>query len=170
MTKQRSRQLSVRQWECLALAAQHRSAKEIARALGITASTVNDHLDAAIMRLDATDRRDAARMFSSGEAGPPLDGIRGDFLRVVPMPVSQPLVVTEDAIDTSDLKNGVGKDAPIEPLVPFHFLRGERQSNELRTAQRLERIIKVAVACLIGFAMTVVIIDRLTSIVTSSQG
>lgn len=170
MTKQRSQQLSVRQWECLALAAQHRSAKEIARALGITASTVNDHLDAAIRRLNATDRRDAARMFSSGEAGPPPDGIRGDFLRVVPMAVPHPSHTSEDEIETADLGAGVRHDATIKSSVPFHILRGERQSNELRTTQRLEWIIKVAVACLIGFAMTVVIIDRLTSIVTSSQG
>ena len=74
MARPRETRLSLRQWECLALAADHRSAKEIARALGIAPSTVNDHLDEAILKLGATDRRDAARMFSTGLAGRPPDG------------------------------------------------------------------------------------------------
>lgn len=53
--------LSERQAECLRLAAQGYTSKQIARAIGISPSTVDNHISAAVDRLGARNRIDAAR-------------------------------------------------------------------------------------------------------------
>lgn len=61
-------ELTDKQRECLRLAAEHMSSKEIARALGISASAVEQRLKYAVRTLGARDRREAARLFSRWEA------------------------------------------------------------------------------------------------------
>lgn len=82
MDKQASRveALSERQKEILRLIAQHLQAKEVARMLDISESTVKTHTDAARRRLGVASSRDAAKMLvayeakTSGRAGIPLEG------------------------------------------------------------------------------------------------
>jgi DNA-binding CsgD family transcriptional regulator len=155
MPRRRDPRLSVRQWECLALAADHRSAKEIARTLGIAPSTVNDHLEEAIAKLGAGDRRDAARMFVTGLAGQPPDGIGGDSFRVA----------GSNSVSAELLAEVEG--GPATSRVSFHFLRGERQNNELDRGQRLLWIVAVSVAAAILFSTAVIIVDRLKSLLAS---
>lgn len=53
--------LSERQAQCLSLAAQGMTSKEIARQIGVSPSTVDSHLRAAADRLQVRGRRDAVR-------------------------------------------------------------------------------------------------------------
>lgn len=55
--------------ECLRLAAQHYSSKEIARMLGISKHTVDQRLRHATQQLGASSRFDAARRFTELEGG-----------------------------------------------------------------------------------------------------
>lgn len=54
--------LSHRQYECLVRAGEGMSSKEIGRALGISPSTVDNHIHAAILKLQAKNRWQAAQL------------------------------------------------------------------------------------------------------------
>ena len=66
--------LTSRQRECLELAAQHWTSKDIGRSLQISPKTVDRHLEEAIRRLGVADRLAAVRLFrrGAGSAAPPL--------------------------------------------------------------------------------------------------
>jgi DNA-binding CsgD family transcriptional regulator len=54
--------LSGRQRQCLALVAKGCSSKQIARQLGLSPSTVDNHINAAVQLLNVDDRRKAAQL------------------------------------------------------------------------------------------------------------
>ncbi len=56
--------LTARQADCLRWAGQGMSSKEIGRKLGISPSTVDNHIQAAVTKLQAKNRWQAAQMFS----------------------------------------------------------------------------------------------------------
>lgn len=72
-------ELSERQKACLRLVGQGMSSKEIAHSVGLSPQTVDTYLKAAISRLGATNRRDAARKLAALELpqnlGPPSPAI-----------------------------------------------------------------------------------------------
>lgn len=59
---QRIGKLTERQKECLDLAAEGLSTKEIARNLGVSPSTVDNHILAALTKLEVRSRREAIRL------------------------------------------------------------------------------------------------------------
>jgi len=61
--------LTERQKDCLRLVAQGYTSKEIGRQLGISFSTVDNHLLAAVHSLEVSSRAEAARLLSQAEAG-----------------------------------------------------------------------------------------------------
>ena len=63
MSAQSPLHLTEGQKACLRLVVQHHTSKEIARALGISPFTVDQRLDAARRKLNATSRIDAAKIF-----------------------------------------------------------------------------------------------------------
>lgn len=77
--------LSERQKQCLELVAAGHTSKQIARQLGLSPSTVDNHLNAAIERLGVDNRALAARMFVDGNqrlatgGKPPTQGIQSEF-------------------------------------------------------------------------------------------
>lgn len=60
--------LSERQRDCLRLVAQLKKTEQIADELGISPSTVNTHIERAIVTLGARGRRDAALLVQAAEA------------------------------------------------------------------------------------------------------
>lgn len=60
-------ELTEGQKACLRLVGQHHTSKEIARKLGISPFTVDQRLDAARRKLDASSRREAAMIFAKIE-------------------------------------------------------------------------------------------------------
>lgn len=89
MTADRLDQLSDKQRLCLRLVAQLKTSKQIAAELGISPHTVDGHIAAAIAKLGASDRADAARILLSGEQGTP-EPLTGQ---------SPPVVKTPDPIE-----------------------------------------------------------------------
>jgi DNA-binding CsgD family transcriptional regulator len=67
MSAQSPLHLTEGQKACLRLVVQHHTSKEIARALGISPFTVDQRLDAARRKLNATSRIDAAKIFDAME-------------------------------------------------------------------------------------------------------
>lgn len=69
---QRIDRLTQRQKDCLELVAQGYTAKQIGRMLGISHSTVDNHIQAAIQLLEASGRAEAARLYidAKGDGGP----------------------------------------------------------------------------------------------------
>lgn len=63
--------LTERQKQCLVLFGQGRTAKEIGRALGISDSTVNNHLHSAAQLLGANGGKEAARLYEKLCVGEP---------------------------------------------------------------------------------------------------
>lgn len=55
--------LSERQRQCLALIAKGFTSKEIGRQLGLSPSTVDNHVRGALQRMNMSDRGEAARLF-----------------------------------------------------------------------------------------------------------
>jgi DNA-binding CsgD family transcriptional regulator len=76
--------LSERQRQCMNLVAQRHTSKEIGRVLGLSPSTVDNHIQAAMERLGARSRAEAVRMldgaYTANDQGhssrwiPPLGG------------------------------------------------------------------------------------------------
>ena len=62
MEKSVFQKLSERQIQCLVRVAQGQTSKEIAREVGLSPSTVDSHISAAIDRIGATNRAEAAKM------------------------------------------------------------------------------------------------------------
>lgn len=71
MAEPRFDKLTQRQKDCLRLVAQGYTSKEIGRALGISYSTVDNHLLAATQLLEAESRAEAARIFSQNDTDLP---------------------------------------------------------------------------------------------------
>jgi DNA-binding CsgD family transcriptional regulator len=67
MSAQSPLNLTEGQKACLRLVVQHHTSKEIARTLGISPFTVDQRLDAARRKLNATGRKDAAKIFAALE-------------------------------------------------------------------------------------------------------
>ncbi len=82
---------------CLRLVVQHQTSKEIARTLGISPFTVDQRLDAARRKLNATSRKDAARLFATLDQG----GIYQPLVYETPM-----LESADDAVSQSSLPDG----------------------------------------------------------------
>lgn len=67
-----SQQLSERQRACLELVAQGMSSKEIASEIGLSPRSVDTYLTAAVAKLKASNRREAARIFLSQQVSQKL--------------------------------------------------------------------------------------------------
>jgi DNA-binding CsgD family transcriptional regulator len=63
-----SNRLTPKQFQCLTLVAEGMTSKEIARSLGLSARTVDDHVEKARIKLDAPTRQRAAAIFRAQRA------------------------------------------------------------------------------------------------------
>jgi DNA-binding CsgD family transcriptional regulator len=80
--------LSARQRQCLELVGQGLTSKEIGRRLGLSPSTVDNHISAALERLNLTDRATAARMITQSS-----DQTDDDLRQEAETPTRSPLAL-----------------------------------------------------------------------------
>ena len=64
-----AKRITRRQMQCLNLVRQGKSSKEIARILGLSPSTVDNHLQAVLSKIGSQNRMEAAKMFFSLREG-----------------------------------------------------------------------------------------------------
>lgn len=103
--------LSERQKEILRLIAQHLQAKEVARMLDISESTVKTHTDAARRRLGVGSSRDAAKLLVAYEA-------KGVGERAIPPEGGwppRPIVEAVDPVSRSDHEHDLSSERTILP-------------------------------------------------------
>ncbi len=141
MDPKRTDLLSPRERECLRLVSRGFSSKEIAKHLGISYHTVDDHLKKSIAALGVSSRFEAARILADDEAG------------IAPPP--QHLGTQAPAIDppADRAPDGASDEGRIKPWwARLPFLRNGRQSNELSPGQRVAWILAGSVGILFGLS------------------
>lgn len=130
------KRLSCRQIECLNLASAGRTSKDIARQIGISPSTVDNHIRSAIERLGARNRTDAIRMLLNGT--PPSDSPSN----VPPLPpISE--IQHQDAL----------------PLSVSRFPPIGGQINTLPLGRRLTMVFQITIASIMAGAGAIVTIS-----------
>lgn len=129
MVANRTNELSRRERDCLRLVARNFSSKEIARELGLSHHTVDDHLKHAISLLGVGSRFEAARLLSAAEGSPQALGAQPSSL-AEPVPIGP--AIPPDRSDVGLLKR-------------LPFLRNGRRTNDLNSTQRLLWIATIAI-------------------------
>jgi DNA-binding CsgD family transcriptional regulator len=143
-TNGKADRLTLRQKDCLLLVAEGYTSKEIGRKLGLSPSTVDNHVLAAIKVLDAPSRAAAARELRALILGQKLPSEPQQLVKV-----EQSISMVPAAAEASWHFSGL---SPLS-LPPI----GGRK-NELEWTERTFRIIQVAVLSLsIFLSMTLVI-------------
>lgn len=127
--------LTGRQKDCLRLVADGYTSKEIGRRLGISPSTVDNHVDRANEVLGLDNRNEAARLLRAHEASKPLP--------------SKPVDLAERP--ETDPVQGTGQNRSTwwQRLVPP--LGGSR--NELNWEAKSYAILRVALLCLVALIL-----------------
>lgn len=144
MAEPRFDKLTQRQKECLRLVAQGYTSKEIGRALGISFSTVDNHLLAATQLLEAESRAEAARIFIQNDT----EQTRQQLPRQ-----SQSLAQPGFLADPMDERTGSKWDK-LSQLVPP--IGGK--DNDLTKAQTLFAISRITFLSVLAFIACIMII------------
>lgn len=155
--------LTERQLECLRLAARHLETKEIARALSISPSAVEQRIKGAVVKLGVANRREAIRLLALAEGAPAYGSTPYGSSEVERNPslpsfedqewspeelVDGPVYVAEEQASFA-----AASSPPTRWKWPFPT-RG-RPRNDLST---LERILWVPVVAIIGGASLIVLV------------
>lgn len=156
MPESRFDRLTLRQKDCLRLVAQGYTSKEIGRELGISYSTVDNHLLAATQALGAGSRAEAARLFmrhaadEGGDQGeyPPRDSTGQQLPRQPQTLAVQPFVADPLPRQQRGPQDILSRLAP--PI-------GGRD-NDLTRSQRLSAIARIAFFSVLAFVACIMII------------
>lgn len=134
--------LTARQQQCLRLVAAPATSKQIARELGISSHTVDEHIREALATLGLSDRMEAARLFLAYEGGRTPQTLSSQASGVQSTPRDSAILVPSECRGT-----GSGDDtgpAPIaldpaaaEPPFPLPFPTKGRPQNDLDRTTRL---------------------------------
>jgi DNA-binding CsgD family transcriptional regulator len=127
--------LSKRQEECLLLVAEGKTSKQIGRILKLSPSTVDNHIQAAMERLEASCRAEAVELFSYYKQS--LDQT----------PVEKQSVFSTQADDTKMFKSGPPINKRIFQKIP---LGGKRNTSSPR--ERFIAMLQVAMLATLLFA------------------
>ncbi len=176
--------LTQRQRECLRLVPTLRSSKAIGLRLGLSGSTVSNHLKAAMTALNVSDRYEAARLLSLGE---------GDFevspCWTSPTPdiaaarIPETLSWSADDGDDGRYEREAGKAGSFiaEEQLPYIGSNHPHQwprppvptagskLNDLTIAHRLIWIVAIAVAAMLGIVGALAGLVALTRLLTSGS-
>lgn len=153
--------LTEKQKECLRLVARGHTSKEIARALGISAHTVDAYLKGAIRLLKVINRFEAARQFAAFEAESPYQPLVYQPLTIAPEPLPVSLDPATNIAGTEGEAvsvNEVQEDRAVyevvssnrDPGFPLPFPTRGRERNDLTVLVRIGWIILIMAALAIG--------------------
>lgn len=144
MLDDRVAKLSDVQKQCLRLAAEGRSSKEIAPLVGLTHQTVDQYLHRARQTMGAANRREAARILAEIESSTPFKGFE-----LKPNAVAELEIPGNSGASTEQEKSPAG-------LLGLPPVGG--RPNDLNRAQRLIAISKIALFLMICvLAMTLLV-------------
>ncbi len=168
--------LTVAQKACLRLVFRQKSSKDIAKELGTSPHTVDNHIKAAIQKLSVKSRGEAALLLAEYEDSSLRRGLASQSPVLPPNPVSRssPVVPAE-----GDLAGGgiVSTDShwPIHenrqtastalPGLRLPFPRYWGEPNELTGAQKLLWVFALAIAMCIGIGAVVSTMEALSRII-----
>lgn len=169
MGELRFAELTEKQRECLRLAADHMSSKEIARALGISASAVEQRLKYAVRTLQARDRREAARLFSRWEQDCGESTYGSPVVEDMP---SRPHPVAvgaraPDAWEAAQLADSAGYfdphwDKPVAKVVNWPWAGDGRIPADLSRTQRAFWVVAITFGLLLVFGVFVAGLEALS--------
>jgi DNA-binding CsgD family transcriptional regulator len=133
---------------CLRLVVQHQTSKEIARTLGISPFTVDQRLDAARRKLNATSRKDAAKLFATLDQS----GIYQPLVYETQM-----LESADDAVSQNSLPDGWRRRlAKLVSLISVPPIGGER--HELSSREILVFALNLSFFSTLVMAFVVVVL------------
>jgi len=174
-TKKTIDQLSGDQKNCLRLVMEMLSSKEIARQLNISPHVVDNRIKAACKILDASDRKQAARLLhdaelSANHKNQPLVNQRPAF--------EEPKLgstVTGPAGERSPLTGGAGQEThedlslildkqrtPARTIPPLMAPLEVDRKNQLSLGARTMIMALIALGCIAGFTLLVIVGERLS--------
>jgi len=170
MTNSQFDELTDKQRECLRLAADHMSSKEIARALGISASAVEQRLKYAVRTLGARDRRDASRQFARWEqagcgvstCGSPVVAESAQGPHPVDVGACSP-----NAWEAAELSDSAGYfdphwDKPVAKVVTWPWAGDGRVPADLSRSQRVFWVAAITFGLLLVFGVFVAGLEALS--------
>ncbi|MES2058132.1 MAG: helix-turn-helix transcriptional regulator [Pseudomonadota bacterium] len=152
MPESRFDRLTLRQKDCLRLVAQGYTSKEIGRELGISYSTVDNHLLAATQALGAGSRAEAARLFMRNAPvtmAAETDDSSGQQLPRQPQTLAVPPFVVDPLPQQHRGWQGI-----MSRLVPPIGGR----DNDLTSSQRLLAVARIAFFAVLAFVACIMII------------
>ena len=139
--------LSERQRQCLRAAARGYSSKEIARQLGLSPSTVNNHIESAKKLVDAADRGEVARALVDFETGHKMPSD------------PQGLFIAANAATLSPLRTAANQEGTTWDLLRPPPVGGPE--NDLTGIQRSFHILQIALMSVIAIAAMSLVIAGL---------
>lgn len=152
-------QLSDRQKRCLELVSQGLTSKEIAPLLDVTPGVVDNYIAAAIVKLGANGRRDAARILVGHEKA------MVQPLHLQPEAIA-PVLPTADEMDRADQTQDTGS-TPIRVLHQLFSLPpiGGRE-NDLNVAERLLAMARISFLTALFLIATIVTVQGVILLLT----
>lgn len=152
-------QLSDRQKRCLELVSQGLTSKEIAPILDVTPGVVDNYIAAAIAKLGASGRREAARILAGLEEG------MVQPLHLQPETIAQ-AVPSADEMRRVDQTPGTGST----PTHVLHHLFGlppiGGRENDLNAADRLLAMVRISFLAAVLLIATIVTIQGIILLLT----
>ncbi len=147
----RAGRLTPRERECLRLVDQHLSSKVIARRLGLSRHTVDDHVDKARRKLGAGDRFEAARLLAGIERTPP--NASGPDANGMAEPPPADLWSGHDNPPSARSDHDAGRWSPgsSETAGPSPVVRRPVRRNTLSVPARLAAILAIAAVAALAF-------------------
>lgn len=160
--------LTPRERECLRLVHQHFSSKAIARRLGLSRHTIDDHVDKARRKLGAADRFEAARMLAGLERTLPSVSGPGPFGMVEAAPVTPASPHAEADPPPSETLDADRVPAPDAPAIAAPRNRSRR--NTLSIPARVATILGIAAVAALAFGALLAGVRALQDIAVALTG
>lgn len=162
------KRLTARQRQCLRLVAAPATSKQIARELGISSHTVDEHIREALSTLGLSDRMEAARLFIAHEGGGTPQSLSSQAVRVEERPPEPALPMTSERrgdspdVRTVSPEGGLPVRQADEPF-PLPFPTKGRPRNELDRTTRLLWIGAVLIGLILAVSLFIALAVRISS-------